>query len=56
LRERTPEQAERFDTDGFLVLHDVFDDDELAPATSRRPERSPTTPPASSPSCSTANA
>ena len=31
LRKLTPEQAERFDTDGFLVLHDVFDGDELAP-------------------------
>ncbi len=27
----TQEQADEFDRDGFIVLHDVFSDDELAP-------------------------
>jgi len=31
LRHLTSEQAEQFDRDGYVVLHDVFTDDELAP-------------------------
>ena len=31
LRRLTSEQAEQFDRDGYVVLHDVFTDDELAP-------------------------
>ncbi len=30
-RRITQEQADQFDRDGFIVLHDVFSDDELAP-------------------------
>ena len=31
LRRLTSEQADQFDRDGYVVLHDVFTDDELAP-------------------------